>query len=135
MEVKKLLFTIMFLTSSILVYCQNINVNEDYPVKVLFQEYVTINKTKANVKGWRIQLVATTDRRKVEEAKERFQELYPGVNVDWKHVKPYYKLRAGAFLHKLDAMRALQTIKSDFPGAYPANDNHIHPRELLNSTF
>ena len=130
---KELSFTLLLICFGLNASGQNINVNEDYPVKLIFQQYVALNKTTASVKGWRIQLIATTDRRKVEEAKENFMTLYPGVNVDWQHDKPYYKLRAGAFLHKLDALRALQKLKLDFPGAYPANDNNIQPRELLNS--
>lgn len=109
-----------------------INVNEDSTVSDLMNRWVEINQATLTVDGWRIQLLATSDRAKVENAKRRFQTLYPNIFVDWTHSKPYYKLRAGAFASKLEATRMLYLLKKDYPTAYPAKDDTIRPAELLN---
>ena len=81
--------------------------------------------------GWRIQILATTDRQNMESALRQFRNLYPSIPVDWLHTKPYYKVRAGAFTTKRDALRTLYILKADYPGAYPVQDNQIKPEELL----
>lgn len=109
-----------------------IEVKEEQEVTNLMNRFVDINSTTYTVDGWRIQLMATSDRSKVENAKRRFQTLYPNIYVDWTHSKPYYKLRAGAFGSKLEATRMLYVLKKDYPTAYPAKDDTIRPIDLLN---
>ena len=107
-----------------------VSVTEDGAVRQLFDRYVANNKSTQLVTGYRIQLIATTDRIKMEEEMERFVATYPDVAVDWIHSKPYYKLRVGAYATKLEAFPPLYRIKKDFPGAYLAKDNSINVKEL-----
>ncbi|MFT4760915.1 MAG: hypothetical protein ACI9XO_000709 [Paraglaciecola sp.] len=109
-----------------------VEVNEEQEIMDLMNSFVDINSRTYTVDGWRIQLMATSDRSKVENAKRRFQTLYPNIFVDWTHSKPYYKLRAGAFGSKLEATRMLYVLKKDYPTAYPAKDDTIRPIDLLN---
>ena len=109
----------------------SIKINEEPEVVAIMDNYTQINAQTITVEGWRIQLLATSDRTKVENAKRRFQTLYPNIFVDWTHSKPYYKLRAGAFGSKLEATRMLYALKQDYPTAYPAKDDTIKPIELL----
>lgn len=95
------------------------------------QRFADSNKSKTNVNGWRIQLLATTDRQNMESSLRRFENLYPSIPVDWLHAKPYYKVRVGAFATKRDALRTLYILKEDYPGAYPVQDTKIRPEELL----
>ena len=44
--------------------------------------------------------------------------------------QPYYKLRVGAFRTKQEALTFISTL-SGWPGAYPAKDPNIHPRDFL----
>jgi len=106
-------------------------VNAPFAVTQMVERYVEIQKTTPSVPGWRIQLIATTDRQAMESTLYRFQVLYPYIRVDWEHEQPYYKIKAGAFQTKLDAYRILYLIKRDYPGAYPAMDNSIRPAEFL----
>lgn len=124
---------------SLLVFCsfllsQNVvaqvSVIEDSAVQSFFNRYVGINKSKMTMAGFRIQLIATTDRMKMELEMERFMTDYPEIAIDWIHSKPYYKLRVGAFATKLEALPVLYRIKKDFPGAYLANDSAINIKEL-----
>lgn len=109
-----------------------INVEAQPKVEEMLQRWTEINKSKQFIDGYRIQLVATTDRQKVEREKQKFQGLYPGVFVDWTHVAPYYRLRAGAYSTKLEAAQMLYRLKRDYKAAYAVKDNRIQPFEILN---
>ena len=110
---------------------QNVIVTEDYAVLQLMGRKREINRSSTLMEGWRIQILATTDRSKLDGAKRDFLSKHPGVSIDWIHSKPYYKLRAGAFASKLDATRLLYQLKRDYPSAYPTKDADITPSELL----
>jgi len=126
------IITILILTifTSLQINAQ-ISVTEDGAVRQLFNRYVSNNKSTEMVTGYRIQLIATTDRIKMEEEMARFVETYPEYTVDWMHSKPYYKLRVGAYTTKLEAFPSLYKIKEEFPGAYLAKDNSINIKELV----
>jgi len=130
---KMLLFVLIVTNCALLADAQNVTIKEDFPIAKMMETYISKNKTTYQIEGWRIQILATTDRRKMEESKSKFLLNYPQISVDWTHSKPYYRLRAGAFSSKLDAVRLLHVLKEDYPSAYPAKDNNINPQELINS--
>lgn len=109
---------------------QDISVTEEAAITEMMERFTDENKSRTSVEGWRIQLLATTDRQKMERSKQTFQYRYPNIPVDWEHSKPYYKLRAGAFATKLEAIRLLYLLKEDYPSAYPAKDKKIRPEEM-----
>ena len=109
---------------------QEIQVNEDPKITQLMRNWVDNNRTAPHIDGWRVQLMASTDRQQVEDGRMRFRTYYPEVPADWIHEKPYYKLRVGAFRSRLEAMAFIAQM-TEFPGAYPARDMRIHPRDFL----
>lgn len=110
---------------------QNVRVNEDPAVERLVAAWTAANRSRGAIDGWRLQVMATTDRRQVEEAELRFKTLYPDVPAGWVHEKPYYKLRVGAFRNRQEAQAFASRLHTDFPGAYPARDPAIPPRDFL----
>ncbi|MEM9820264.1 MAG: SPOR domain-containing protein [Bacteroidota bacterium] len=130
---RKIFFALFCLSFTFMLKAQSVKVNEDPIVSKMMLRMAQINQFQPSVEGWRIQILATTDRRKLEEVKTKFQAKYPLISVDWTHEKPYYKLKAGAFATKLEAARLLHQLKKDYPGAYTAKDNRINPRELIGS--
>ena len=131
---KKIIFSFLFFSLCVMsVFAQKVNVKEDPVISKMMLRMAQINEYQAAVEGWRIQILATTDRRKMEDVKTKFQAKYPLISIDWTHEKPYYKLKAGAFSTKLEAARLLYRLKKDYPGAYTAKDNRINPRELIGS--
>jgi hypothetical protein len=127
-----LLVLVLFLSFPAWQYAQGkVTYLEPESVQSLMKLYVEQNKARMTVEGWRIQVLATTDRQRMQYSKQRFQTLYPSIPVDWVHSNPYYKLQAGAFENKKDAMRILYTIKRDYPSAYTVLDKNIRPVELL----
>jgi len=125
-----ILLSIVFFGILNVVQSQNITVSEEFPIGDMMKKYTSDNKAQTELAGYRIQLLATTDRQKVERSMNKFKALFPAINVDWEHNKPYYKLRAGAYRTRLDAIRALKTFKKDYPGAYTAKAR-INKSELL----
>ncbi|MFK7810176.1 MAG: SPOR domain-containing protein [Saprospiraceae bacterium] len=122
---------LLFFFSLQILTAQNIKVEEEYAVAKMMTRYAEISKTKMEVPGWRIQLVATTDRRKLETTKEDFIRNHPEIPIDWEHAKPYYRLRAGAFKTKLEAIRVLHRLKKDYPSAFPAKVSNILIKDLV----
>ncbi|RMD73076.1 MAG: SPOR domain-containing protein [Bacteroidetes bacterium] len=100
-------------------------------VAALFDKFVRLNKSTPTVRGWRIQLLASTDRSRVERELIRFRTLYPNITADWVHQSPYYKLLAGAFESREEAYQYLYIVRQDYPNAFPARDDSIRPEELL----
>ena len=100
-------------------------------VASLMKRYVDINKSTKTISGWRIQILASTDRQRIEEALNKFSSLYPNIPADWVQSKPYFKLRAGAYTSKQDAIAAQYLLRNDYPTAYPVQDNEIKPEELI----
>lgn len=108
-------------------------VSENVPPTVdrLMKTWVDNNKATPTIKGWRIQILASTDRMRIESALSQFRFQYPNLPADWVHQKPYYKLQAGAYLSRRDALSTLYVIKRDYPGAYLVQTTDIKPQELL----
>lgn len=125
-----LLVASVSLFTSRTLHAQEIQINEDPKITQLMRNWVNNNRATPHIEGWRVQLMASTDRLQVEDGRTRFRTYYPEIPADWVHEKPYYKLRVGAFRSRLEAMAFIGQL-TEFPGAYPARDLHIHPRDFL----
>ncbi|MEM9990592.1 MAG: SPOR domain-containing protein [Bacteroidota bacterium] len=108
-----------------------VTINEVGAIPQMMERYAEINKAITRLDGWRIQVTATTDRAKMLDEQQRFQYRYPNISIDWTHERPYYKVRAGAFASRLEALRLLSVVRNDYPSAYPVKDKNIRPAELI----
>jgi hypothetical protein len=97
----------------------------------LVDQHKAQNKAKKTISGWSVQLLASSERAKVTELKGVFLNTYPNVKVDWDYSAPYYKLKAGAYLTKMEATRLLYRIKNQFPDAYVVRNSNLSPVDLL----
>lgn len=107
-----------------------ISIKVDPSVEDLMELFQTENETVDKVPGWRVQILATTDRGRLEMVESQFKVNYPSISVDWVHTKPYYKLRAGAFQTKQEAERLKYTLSKQFEGVYLVKDE-ISESQLL----
>jgi SPOR domain len=110
---------------------QEVQINAEPAVSQLFQTWVRANRASGRIAGWRVQIMSGTERSAVEQGKVRFLGQFPEVPADWIHEKPYYKLRVGAFRSRLAAQAFIAQLRDTYPGAYPAMDANILPREFL----
>ena len=122
---------ICFMLASYCGFGQGIVIQEDYEVQEMVQRHIQANKAKVGIDGWRIQILSASDRSRIEETKAKFMAYFPGIDVDWIHIKPNYKLRAGAYLTRLDSKADLERIKEKFPSAYPTKVRGINPTEII----
>lgn len=109
---------------------QAIQINEEPAVTQLVNTWVSANRSEPRVDGWRVQIMASTDRVQVEQGRNRFRLEYPEVAANWVQEQPYYKLRVGAFRTKQEALFFIASL-SGWAGAYPVKDANIHPRDFL----
>jgi hypothetical protein len=126
---KHILFFFLFITSCNL-SGQKVTLNEPVEISRLMNRYVQKNLQETEIRGWRIQIISTSDRREMEQTKNKFDQLYPEIESNWNHVVPYYQVRIGAYEDKTTLMAFLMEIKEEFPTATPVVDN-IEKTELL----
>ena len=88
-----------------------ITIVEHGPFTAMLEQYARQNQDPdRKIDGYRVQLLATTDRLKLEETQRKFGSDFPEHPTDWSHEPPYYKLRTGAFT---DRARATQFSLAD----------------------
>jgi len=107
-----------------------VDINYSKDIERMKDKFINDNRSQDVVKGWRIQIITTDDRRKMESAIGKFSSLYPGTELTWNHVPPYYRVKVGAYENKMQLMAILLDLKKDFPGVIPVVDN-ISKSELV----
>jgi len=129
---KKVISIILFSFFCFVSVKAQVVITEDTNVSSLLQRHLDQNRMSTSISGWRIQLMATADRRKVEREEANFTQKHPTIRVNWEHAKPYYKLKAGAYATKLDATRTLKELKKDYPSAILTKSD-VFISEVLNN--
>jgi hypothetical protein len=109
---------------------QTVSVKEDPAITQLMSRWKAYNLEHQEVQGWRVQIIATTDRRQMESAQRKFELLYPDDELVFVHNVPYYQLKAGAFLYNRKAHAFLYKMQADFPGSILVSDL-VKTEELL----
>ncbi len=122
------LFALFFATAA--AAQRNLIVTPDPDVSRVLNLFAEVNETEEEVEGWRVQILATTDRQQLEQTETQFRASYPSVPVDWVHNTPYYKLRAGAFFTRQEADRLRHSLSREFEGVYLVKDE-VSESELL----
>ncbi|MBK9271318.1 MAG: SPOR domain-containing protein [Saprospiraceae bacterium] len=107
----------------------SVKIEADQDVTTLFNQYIRINKSITHVSGWRITVISTADRRQMEDTKTQFQKNF-SYKFKWEYKEPYYKLIAGAFLNRSEAMAALDQVKKKFSTAFISIDHKIEYSEI-----
>lgn len=125
-----LVFGIFFLLMSQDTKAQ-ISYLEDAAVQSIYNRYIAQNRATTLTLGWRIQILSTNDRRKMERVKSEFENNFPSMVPVWTYEAPNYKIRVGAFKTKMDTEHLRNTLRSKYPSAFPVKDNKIKPIEYL----
>ncbi|MCC7465616.1 MAG: SPOR domain-containing protein [Saprospiraceae bacterium] len=127
---------IRWFTASLLIWqcgvlrSQEVQIQEEPRVSEMIRLWTAANRANPRMEGWRVQIMASTDRKQVEEGRNKFRLEYPEVSATVVQEQPYYKLRIGAFRSRQEAMAFIQQLEG-WPGAYPAKDTNIHPRDFM----
>ena len=105
--------------------------NEPATLKAAIMQYISQNKSQTEIDGWRIQVLATTDRRQMEQAYRRFKALFPKIDIRWVHEQPYYRLKVGAFHQRRECLPLCQEIRKHFTQALPVTEQ-VELEEIIN---
>lgn len=131
---KGILSVLLIFFALVAVRAQGVTINEEPTISKMMAVYTGVNKAVTDVQlidGFRIQLMATTDRRKVDQMMSAFSSRYSDVPVTWSQAQPYYRVRVGAFVNRDGATKYLQNIKKDYPDAYIVTDK-VKTTEVMN---
>lgn len=77
------------------------------------------------VEGYRIQLIAvagTNSKKNAQKVLDEFSLLFPEIAVYLSYSEPNFRVRAGNFRTRLDALRVLGSIRQLYPGAFIVKD-------------
>ena len=105
-------------------------VDESDEIAQMIRNYQSNSRAESTIQGYRIQIITTPDRRKMESARAKFTSMYPNVRMEWEHVSPYYQVRVGAYESKMDLMGFMIKLKKHFRNAIPVVSN-IEKNELV----
>jgi len=87
------------------------SVTEDPAVSRMMENFIEYNRANTLVRGWRIQILSTTDRRMMESTQSKFKNRYPDYTLRFEHQNPYYHLKTGAFISQQDARPMLKKMQ------------------------
>ncbi|NNM95187.1 MAG: SPOR domain-containing protein [Bacteroidia bacterium] len=79
--------------------------------------------------GYRIQVNFSQDRNEANKMRTDFGAKYPNLPTYLPYQQPYFKLYAGDFRTKFEAVKHLKAIKKDFPTAFVVREK-INPPPL-----
>ena len=105
-------------------------VHESPYLENLVDQFVQKNLSLELMSGYRLQVVASDDRRKVDNVRGRFSYTHPEYKTIWKFSNPYYKVLAGAFRTKLEAEHARSVVGQSYNNVLIVIDNEIPRGEL-----
>ncbi|MCB4806824.1 SPOR domain-containing protein [Tamlana sp. 62-3] len=117
---KVILFTLSILAfSKGNLFAQNgtITINEDPKIKELLALKKEINTNETDSERYKIQ-VYSGNRNGAQTAQKEFSEVYGSWHPTLQFEAPNFKVWAGNFRTRLEADRALKSIKKTFPSAF-----------------
>lgn len=103
---------------------------EEASVSDLMERWKLLNLATKEVRGYRVQILASTDRRHVESVQRVFERRYPDYPVHFAHNEPYYYLKTGAFITNQKAQGFMKKMAKEYPASLIVTDM-IKGEELL----
>ena len=116
---RNFLLTILSLVSLASV-AQNDNVtfHQERQVPELTDVYKMYNKRNDVADGYRIQVSFSNDRQEAYNNKAKLYKELPDEKCYVEYEQPYYKLRIGDFMTRLEAYDELRNVITKYPGAF-----------------
>ena len=90
----------------------------DPRLEILLERY---NKTH-EIRGYRIQIISSSKKELARKAMSRFASLYQDIEAYEVYQQPFFIIKVGDFLTKLEAVKVLREIESEFPGSFVLPD-------------
>ena len=96
----------------------------------LMEKWKLYNAEHQEVNGWRIQILATVDRRQMENVMRKYEDKFPDYPIHTTHNEPYYHLKTGAFTSMGKAQAFMRQLQDEYPSSILVRD-HFKMEEVL----
>lgn len=108
-----------------------VHISEDTGIRAMLDHRKSLNFQKDRlIKAWSVQILVTRDKYLVNQKKDEVKRSFRGLNIDWSYEEPYYRLNAGAFYTKIEAVGLLHKLLNNYPGAYIFKNNQVKPSDF-----
>jgi hypothetical protein len=121
--------TILFCTIS----TAQVIINEPADILQLHERMTAENGKNDTDAGWRIQILATTERRNMDREMLLFEKRFPDLSRTEKYKKPYYRILTGAEKERMELYPLLQQVQKHYPSAFIVKDPEIPKEEFFSS--
>jgi hypothetical protein len=109
----------------------SVEVIRDPAIDAMVAKHILVNEHLNGIPGYRIQIFfdsGNNSKTRGQSAYETFSARFPDMPAYLTFKAPNYKVRVGDFRTRLDAVRFLQQVLPDYPGAYVISDQIHLPR-------
>jgi len=121
----KNLFLLFFLGISLTAFSQpmgRVEVVADPRLEKMEQSFIKNNKRDQENDGFRIQVSQATERAGILKMQADLTKKYPEMKWYVEFQQPYFRLRAGDFRNRFEALGSVALLKKEFPQAYLVAD-------------
>ena len=121
----KNLFLLFFLGISLAAFSQpmgRVEVVADPRLEKMEQSFIKNNKRDQENDGFRIQVAQATERAGILKMQADLTKKYPEMKWYVEFQQPYFRLRAGDFRNRFEALGSVALLKKEFPQAYLVAD-------------
>ena len=121
----KNLLLLFFLGISLAVFSQpmgRVEVVADPRLEKMEQSFIKNNKRDQENDGFRIQVSQATERAGILKMQADLTKKYPEMKWYVEFQQPYFRLRAGDFRNRFEALGSVALLKKEFPQAYLVAD-------------
>ena len=105
---------------------------QDMRINELIYNHIEQNKRKEGIPGGvRIRIfsdLGSSARAESQEARARFNGLFPEVPIYREYVSPYFRVLVGDYRTRIDALKDFKRIKRYFPSAFIVPDRINYPK-------
>jgi len=106
-------------------------IDEPEEIISLQEKILSENREKDTDAGWRIQILATTERRNMDQETVLFEKRFPDLERTEKYKKPYYRILTGAQKERMGLYPLLQRVQKYYPSAFIIKDPEIPKEEFF----
>ncbi len=110
-----------------------VRILQSFEMKQLVLTHVAMNNRSAGVEGFRVQLYSGSGSRAKQEAlevKSKVLSMLSPPQIFVEYNAPFWRVRAGSFRHKHEALPLLHELKSIFPNCYVVKEYGVKLESL-----
>lgn len=120
---RHLTLLLLFFSVVCLAQTNKVKYTQDEKITTLVNRRLEENRVKLSSEGFRVQLHFGNDRDKAREVKSKFLNLHQDIPAYESYQQPNFRIRVGNFRTRIEAMKFLKSIKSEFPAAFVVSDD------------